>query len=58
MYEEYFLLTNSRLEDVFSKATYKEKFEIDFEQKYTDRIKLFSLSKYFDFSYSRVKLTD
>lgn len=58
MYEEYFLLTNLRLEDGFSKATYKEKFETDFEQKYADKINLFSLSKYFDFSNGRVKLTD
>ena len=58
MNEEYFLLTNLRLEQGFSKATYKEKFEIDFEQKYADKIKLFSLSKYFDFSCDRIRLTD
>ena len=58
MYEEYFLLTNFRLEQGFSKQDYREKFGIDFTEKYKDKISLFSLSKYFDFSNDRVKLTD
>ena len=56
--EEYFLLTNLRLEQGFSKAEYKVLFNEDFEQKYESKIINFSLQKYFDFSNDRVRLTD
>ena len=56
--EEYFLLTNLRLEKGFSKAEYRQLFGIDFEQKYESKIKNFSLTKYFDFTNDRVRLTD
>ena len=56
--EEYFLLTNLRLESGFSKAEYKDLFGIDFEEKYESKIYNFSLNKYFDFTNDRVRLTD
>ena len=56
--EEYFLLTNLRLEKGFAKADYKNLFDVEFEEKYAEKIKNFSLSKYFDFSDGRVRLTD
>ena len=56
--EEYFLLTNLRLEQGFSNAEYKTLFNEDFEQKYVSKIINFSLQKYFDFSNDRVRLTD
>ena len=56
--DEYFLLTNLRLEKGFLKADYKSQFGVDFEQKYESKIKNFSLTKYFDFSNDRIRLTD
>ena len=56
--EEYFLITNLRLEQGFLKDDFKSQFGIDFEQKYESKIKNFSLSNYFDFSNNRVMLTD
>ena len=56
--EEYFLITNLRLEQGFKKNEYKTKFGIDFEVKYKDKIKNFNLSQYFLFSDDRVRLTD
>ena len=56
--EEYFLLTNLRLENGFLKADYKAQFGFDFEEKYNSKIFNFSLSKYFDFTNDRVRLTD
>ena len=56
--EEYFLITNLRLEQGFLKEEYKVQFGVDFEQKYEEKIKNFSLSKYFDFTNDRVRLTD
>ena len=57
-FEEYYLITNLRLEDGFSKTDYKAKFGIDFEIKYKNKISNFGLSKYFDFSNNRVRLND
>ena len=56
--EEYFLITNLRLENGFEKAKYKAQFGCDFEEKYKDKILNFDLKKYFDFSNDRVKLND
>ncbi|MBR4377500.1 MAG: radical SAM family heme chaperone HemW [Bacilli bacterium] len=56
--EEYFLLTNLRLEKGFLKADYKKLFGVDFEQKYNSKILNFSLDGYFDFTNDRVRLTD
>ena len=56
--EEYFLLTNLRLEQGFLKADYKKQFGVDFEKKYESKIKNFSLNKYFDFKDDQVRLTD
>ena len=56
--EEYFLITNLRLENGFLKAKYKKQFGVEFEEKYGSKIYNFSLSKYFDFANDRVRLTD
>ena len=56
--EEYYLITNLRLEKGFSKADYQEKFGVSFEEKYKDKIKNFELNKYFDFSGETVRLND
>ena len=56
--EEYFLITNLRLENGFEKAKYKAQFGCDFEEKYKDKISNYDLKKYFDFSNDRVKLND
>ena len=56
--EEYYLITNLRLEKGFPKKDYQEKFGISFEEKYKDKIKNFELDKYFNFSGDRVRLND
>jgi len=56
--EEYYLITNLRLEKGFSKDDYRDKFGVHFEDKYKDKIYNFELSKYFDFTDNRVRLTD
>lgn len=56
--EEYFLITNLRLEQGFSKEQYKKFFGVDFEEKYNNKIKYFDLKRYFDFSVSRIRLND
>ncbi len=56
--EEYFLITNLRLENGFEKAKYKSQFGCDFEERYKDKIRNFDLKKYFDFSNKRIKLND
>ncbi len=57
-FEEYYLITNLRLEQGFLKADYKNKFGIDFEEKYADKIKNFKLSQYFNFSEDKIRLND
>ena len=56
--EEYFLITNLRLEKGFTKADYKAQFGEDFEEKCSSKIYNFVLQTYFDFSNDRVRLTD
>ena len=56
--EEYFLLTNLRLEQGFLKEDYKKLFGVNFEEKYNEKIINFSLQKYIDLSTDRVRLTD
>ena len=56
--EEYFLITNLRLENGFEKSKYKELFGYEFEETYGDKIQNFGLDKYFNFTDDRVKLND
>ena len=56
--EEYFLLTNLRLEKGFAREDYKKQFGTDFVEKYQSKIFNFSLTKYFDFTNERIRLTD
>ena len=56
--EEYYLITNLRLEQGFLTEEYAKLFGIDFIEKYNDKIKNFDLSKYFDFSNNRIRLND
>lgn len=56
--EEYYLITNLRLEEGFLNSDYKEKFGIDFEQKFASKIKQFNLEKYFNNNSARIKLSD
>ena len=56
--EEYFLITNLRLQKGFLKEDYKAQFGFEFEDKYHDKIMNFELERYFDFSEGRVRLTD
>ena len=56
--EEYYLITNLRLEQGFLKEDYFKKFGVNFEDKYKDKIKNFELDKYFDFTKDRVSLND
>lgn len=56
--EEYFLITNLRLEKGFSKKTYINCFGIDFLEKYKDIIIKHDLLKYFSTNDERVSLND
>ena len=56
--EQYFLITNLRLEKGFSKKDYANQFGVEFEEKYKNKIKNFDLQKYFNFESDRVRLTD
>ena len=56
--EEYFLITNLRLEQGFERAKFKELFGVDFVDKFTDKIHIFSLSKYFDITPDSIRLND
>ena len=56
--EEYYLITNLRLEQGFLKSDFVKHFGYSFEDKYISKIKNFALEKYFDLSSDRVKLTD
>ena len=56
--EEYFLITNLRLEKGFSKEKYRELFDVEFEEKFNDKIINFKLNNYFDFAGDRVRLND
>jgi oxygen-independent coproporphyrinogen-3 oxidase len=56
--EEYFLITNLRLEQGFLKIDYEKQFGVTFEENYKNKIKNFELEKYLDFSSDRVCLND
>ena len=56
--EEYYLITNLRLEQGFNKAEYEKIFGAKFEEKYADKIVNFALDKFFDFANDRVRLND
>lgn len=56
--EEYFMITNLRLEKGFLESTYKKLFNIEFKNKYLDKIHECGLEKYFNFDNDSIKLTD
>ena len=56
--EEYYLITNLRLENGFSKSDYQNKFGVDFLTKYKEKIKNFNLEHYFNFKNETISLTD
>ena len=56
--EEYFLITNLRLEQGFLRDQYKKLFGIDFEEKYKSKIIYFDLLKYFKITHDRISLND
>ena len=58
MLEEYYLITNLRLEQGFAKAEYEKLFGAKFLEKYKDKIKNFALDKFFDFEGENVRLND
>lgn len=55
---EYFLITNFRMENGFSRSEFKDKFGEDFEVMFKDKINKFSLDKLIDITESRIKLND
>ena len=58
MLEEYFLLTNLRLENGFKKEEYKKVFNVNFLDKYQSKIHDLKLDKYFNLSSDRICLND
>ena len=56
--EEYYLITNLRLEQGFKKGEYEKLFGAKFEEKYSDKIKNFALNKFFSFAGDRIRLND
>ena len=56
--EEYYLITNLRLEEGFRKSEYEKIFGTKFEEKYKDKIKNFALNKFFDFAGDNIRLND
>ena len=56
--EEYFLITNLRLEQGFIKAEYRSLFGTDFEEKFKYKINNFGLNSYFNFEGDRIRLND
>lgn len=58
LFEEYFLITNLRLENGFSDKEYKDLFGLTFQEKYSEKINKFLLDKYFDFTNGQIKLND
>ena len=55
---EYYLLTNLRMEQGFSRDEFKQKFGQDFTEMFKDKINKFLLSNLIDISSDRVKLND
>ena len=56
--EEYFLITNLRLEQGFKRKDYQKLFNLDFEDKYKNKINNFELTKYFNFTIDSISLND
>ena len=56
--EEYFLITNLRLEQGFESSKFKKCFGVTFEEKYYDKIFNFELNSFFDFNNDKVCLND
>lgn len=54
----YYLITNLRLEKGFERKDFKNKFGIDFLDKYKDKISKHKLEKYFDIKEDRISFTD
>ena len=57
-FEEYFLLTNLRLEKGFSRSQYTELFGVDFVEKYSSKIYNFNLQNYFEITENQIRLND
>lgn len=55
---EYFLITNLRMEQGFSRVEFKQNFGRDFEDLFGDKIKRFFLSNLINITPDRIKLTD
>lgn len=55
---EYYLITNLRMERGFSREDFKNKFGVDFVEKYSDKIIKFSLEKLLNISDERISLND
>lgn len=55
---EYYLITNLRMERGFSREDFKNKFGVDFVEKYSDKIIKFSLEKLLNISAERISLND
>lgn len=54
----YYLLTNLRLENGFSREEFKSTFGKDFCEMFKDKINKFSLEKYFDINEDKIALND
>ena len=57
-FEEYYLITNLRLEQGFPRNEYQKLFSIDFEEKYKNKIIYFELQQYFNNTSDRIRLND
>ena len=55
---EYYLITNFRMEEGFSRQEFKQKFGRDFEDFFGDKINRFFLTNLIDITRHRIKLTD
>ena len=55
---EYFLITNFRMEQGFSRSEFKEKFGKDFAEMFKDKINRFFLTNLIDITDDRIRLTD
>ena len=55
---EYYLITNFRMEQGFSRQEFRQKFGIDFEDKFKDKINKFLLQNLINITPDRVMLTD
>ena len=55
---EYYLITNLRMEQGFTRVEFKQKFGEDFSEMFKDRINRFNLTNLISITDKRVKLTD